>query len=160
MGHLPPNLSNVTFGYRFNKPLKRGSIPSSVGTVEFGRKYNLPIFFGCLPRLLHTLRIGAEFYQMIESGTIPHLFKLVLICDSSFRINFFIPNPMESLPSSLQTINLQTNNFHINIRLNNISDHSIILSKYLEGGIIPTENLKQLIEKDNCNIFQRFIQPQ
>src|SRR5438477_2899225 len=66
-----PNLKKLTFGWKFNRPLKEGYLPSNLTQLTFGWTFNQPLKEGYLPPNLTQLTFGTRFNQPLKEGFLP-----------------------------------------------------------------------------------------
>ena len=78
---LPPGLTHLTFGHKFNQPLGPGVLPPHLTHLKFGWNFNQPLGPGVLPPDLTHLKFGynvynrptglSDFDQPLEVGVLP-----------------------------------------------------------------------------------------
>ena len=93
---LPPNLTHLTFGKFFNRPLATGMLPANLTHLTFGMYFNQPLATGVLPANLTHLTFGAYFNQHLATGELP-----ANLTHLHFGRNFNQPLQAGVLPSTL-----------------------------------------------------------
>lgn len=66
-----PNLVEIVFHDKFNKPLEKDSLPCTLQCIRFGDSFDQPLKKDSLPCTLQCLTFGRDFDQLLEKGMLP-----------------------------------------------------------------------------------------
>ena len=129
---LPPNITHLIFGWKFNKPVN--NLPNNIIELVFGFNFNQSV--NNLPQTIKILKFIGHFNQSIDN--LPQSLE-ILHLNSSFNKSIY------NLPNTLLEIHLDTilfcDNYNINmlpdsikiikVNSNNINlRHKILTSKH------------------------------
>jgi len=88
-GVLPPNLTHLNFGQKFNQTLTPGVLPPSLTHLTFSFAFNQPLEMGTLPPNLEQLTLGTFFNQPLTRVVLPdapdHPFSIPCIAGKTDR---------------------------------------------------------------------------
>ncbi|EGG19837.1 hypothetical protein DFA_06939 [Cavenderia fasciculata] len=99
-GLLPPTLTELKLGGKFNQPIKEGDIPKGVETLIFGQSFCLPIEMNKKSTNGKDMVVEPKFQQ---SEYNVH-FDIQILSNKS--MSTYLPNQERSIPSSLQSLAL------------------------------------------------------
>ncbi|GAM17914.1 hypothetical protein SAMD00019534_010890, partial [Acytostelium subglobosum LB1] len=101
LGQLPSSLTHLELGYRFNSTIEQGSLPAVLRSLSFGMEFKGPLTPGSLPPSLQSLDVeqSRNIRDTIVAGSLPPSIKKLIIL-----INMKLGIDPGSLPQSLQTL--------------------------------------------------------
>ena len=116
-GALPPQLRQLSFGWRHTQPITPGLIPSSVTHVRLSDSYKLPLQAGSIPHGVVHLDVGDAFNQPLPAGVLPPSLRELVLGERYDR-----PLDLGSLPHGLEVM---------------LFREPSSFSHWLEPGVIP-----------------------
>jgi len=83
---LPPTLTHLTFGWKYNQPLDRVTLPPKLTHLTFGLNFNQPLDNVTLPLKSTHLTFDVCFNQPLENVMLPSTFTHLTVAKRYNRL--------------------------------------------------------------------------
>ncbi|GAM26690.1 hypothetical protein SAMD00019534_098650 [Acytostelium subglobosum LB1] len=141
---LPPKLTDLTFGYQFDRPIHIDALPPTLVNLTFGSDFNQPLVPGSLPSSLRSITFNAHYSHVLAPGTMPTSLTSITIELSHF--NCYV-DLFPSIPSAARVCLVSHSyDFEKLSQLGKLYRHPDVLN-YVVKGVTHDISLRILDEK-------------